>query len=348
MRYIVLTVAAWVTTTSVACTGQGEADSPLPANVSAAVDRLDDSDRLVRANSLNSLANMGSAAKPVSDKVGAAMNDSDMQVRLAAARCYFVLTGNTKRTIPVLLEGLREPPGRSAHWCDAARTLGEIGPEAKAAVPMLIEMLEGKRESTKAAPIYIGPATPWFNVRTDAAIALGRIGPDAKAAIPALIRATRQGDDGQKKAGPLRVRSARALWRIDPKHAESIPAVIRGLKEPYPMNRMALDSVIMIGPAAKDAVPKLFKALEDDHGDVRLAAIDALGMIGAPAESAAPILQTMTTSKDLRLVEHAKLAIERIGPPERPASALLEAVQRSGMDPELRELLAERLKLERP
>src|SRR5262245_14396089 len=139
MRPVVLPIVVWVATSSVACAQQPQPNTPLPADVAAAVDRLSDSDRLVRANSLTRLANIGPTAKPASDKVAAAMNDQDVQVRLAAARCYFVLTGNTKKTIPALLQGLKEPPGRSANWCDAARTLGEIGPPAKAAVPLLIE-----------------------------------------------------------------------------------------------------------------------------------------------------------------------------------------------------------------
>jgi HEAT repeat protein len=272
------------------------------------------------------------------------MNDPEIEVRLAAARCYFALTGDTKRTIPVLLTGFQEPPGRNAHWCAAAEALGEIGPPAKAAVPMLIEMLEGTREIVGGSrTFYIGPRPPWFNVRWKAAAALGQIGPDAKAALPALIKATRQADKGPMTAGPLRVRAARALWRIDPKHADSVPAVIRGLKERYPMNRIAIDTIILIGPAAKDAVPELTKALEDEHDDVRLAAIDALGMIGSSAESATPALRSLTASEDFRASEHARLAIERIGPPEKPATALLEAIQRSGPESELRRFLAELL-----
>jgi HEAT repeat protein len=209
---------------------------------------------------------------------------------------------------------------------------------------MLIEMLEGKREVAGGPrTVYIGPPLPWFHGRAQAAIALARLGPDAKSAIPALVRATKQADDSRNTAGRLRVRAARALWQIDPNHAEAIPAVIRGLKEPYPLNQIAIDSIIMIGFPARDAVPQLTKALDDDQGDVRIAAIDALAMIGAPSESSVPALQTLTASKDLHIAEHARLAVERIGPPEKPATALLEAVQRRAWDSELRQSLAERL-----
>ena len=54
---------------------------------------------------------------------------------------------------------------------NAAEALGEIGPEAKAAVPALIEA--SKHEEA--------------GVRANATYALGRIGSDAKAAVPALI-----------------------------------------------------------------------------------------------------------------------------------------------------------------
>jgi HEAT repeat protein len=55
-------------------------------------------------------------------------------------------------------------------------TLGKIGPEAREAVPTLIELLKNKEG----------------NDYRNAAIALGRIGPDAKTALPALRELHRQ------------------------------------------------------------------------------------------------------------------------------------------------------------
>ena len=74
----------------------------------------------------------------------------------------------------MLIAGLRAPVTQSAHWTEAADTLGEIGPPAKAAVPLLIGMLEGKRESISGLKVYIARLFPWYHVRTDAAIVLGR------------------------------------------------------------------------------------------------------------------------------------------------------------------------------
>ena len=53
----------------------------------------------------------------------------------------------------------------------AAHALGQIGPEAKAAVPALMELLKDTDSELR-----------WL-----AALALGQIGPEAKAAVPALM-----------------------------------------------------------------------------------------------------------------------------------------------------------------
>ena len=38
-----------------------------------------------------------------------------------------------------------------------------------------------------------------------------------------------------------------------------------GLREVYPLNRIAIDTIILIGPPAKDAVPSLIAALASDR-----------------------------------------------------------------------------------
>ncbi len=149
---------------------------------------LTDADVGHRMKALGILRIMGPSASAAAPDVKLALAEPQREVRLGAAACYWAITGNTKDTIPVLISGLQAPMGQSAHWCEAARTLGEIGPPAKEAVPLLVDMLKGTRETTKGLKVYIGPPMPWFHVRTEAAIALGRIGPDAKAAVPALIR----------------------------------------------------------------------------------------------------------------------------------------------------------------
>jgi len=67
---------------------------------------------------------------------------------------------------------------------NAALALGEVGPEAKAAVPALAEALRD----------------PEWVVRRQAAVALGRLGPDARPAVPALQRLTHDANSLVRKA----------------------------------------------------------------------------------------------------------------------------------------------------
>ena len=62
--------------------------------------------------------------------------------------------------------------------CHAAIVLARIGPEAKAAVPALIQALKNADSE----------------VFGSVAMALGEIGPEARAAVPVLIQALREGN----------------------------------------------------------------------------------------------------------------------------------------------------------
>jgi HEAT repeat protein len=80
-----------------------------------------------------------------------------------------------KAAVPRLLELLRE--ARSEFVNFAIDCLGDKGPEAKAAVPDLIKILNSE----------VRPAR-LLSTHEYAAIALGRIGPAAEAAVPSLVR----------------------------------------------------------------------------------------------------------------------------------------------------------------
>jgi len=89
----------------------------------------------------------------------------------------------------------------------AAEALGEIGPDAKNAIPTLIDLLQDRE-------VY---------VRKSAANALGEIGPYANEAVPALITALEDEDSW------VRVYTAEALGKIGDKDA--VPALITALED---------------------------------------------------------------------------------------------------------------------
>ena len=138
----------------------------------------------------------------------------------------------------------------------AAEALGEIGPDAKDAIPTLIDLLQDRE-------VY---------VRKSAANALGEIGLHAKEAVPALITAL--GDEDSW----VRVYTAEALGKIGAK--EAVPALIGALEdEDNYVRRHATEALGEIGPDAKDAVPALIKLLEDEDKYVQGKAVTALKKI---------------------------------------------------------------------
>jgi len=148
----------------------------------------------------------------------------------------------------------------------AGRALGNIGREAKSAVPALIKALEDKDRE----------------VRDWATRALGCIGSEAQAAVPHLIK-TMKSD----KSESVRWGAAHALGSIGPAAKEAVPALIEALKgEDAWLCHFAAQALGGIGPDAKKAVPALVEALNDYEYVIQVAAAQALGDIGPAAKEA--------------------------------------------------------------
>jgi HEAT repeat protein len=111
--------------------------------------------------------------------------------------------------------------GRGVRY-HAAEALDQIGPDAKDAVPALVEGLKDEN----------------INVRRYAAGALGQIGSNAKEAVSALVQALKDNNDvvrryeetwlhPKKEDGPSRLRRSivEALGRIGPEAKEAVPLI---------------------------------------------------------------------------------------------------------------------------
>ena len=98
----------------------------------------------------------------------------------------------------------------SASWLHGSVVLGVIGPEAKPAIPALIDVLQ---EEDK-----------YF--RSHGAVALGKIGREARAAVPALIKALKDREED------VRREAAAALGRIGPEAREAVADLVELFKDP--------------------------------------------------------------------------------------------------------------------
>ncbi len=181
---------------------------------------------------------------------------------------------------------------------NAIRALSNLGPPAKSAVPVLIEVLTGK----------IGDGND--HLRAGAASALGSIGATSPAAIRALRAAAKD------KKGRYLIKSARrALDVLDPAPTAPLDVLLGGLGHRSEELRVrAAQRIGARGAEAKDAVDPLVEALAKDASSVvRTELIAALGKIGPDAKAAIPILEKIIHAGG-ELATAARAALARIRP----------------------------------
>jgi HEAT repeat protein len=204
------------------------------------------------------------------------------------------------------------------------RVLAAIGPDAKDAVPKLIELLKG-------------PSTP--PVRDQALVALGNIGPDAKAAIDPLVDLAK-GTDVAARTGSMRAlmrmkpdaqvvvpiaeqaledktavvrgTALELLHSVDPRHKDLLEKSREFLKEPA-TRVTALAVLGRMGSAAARAVPDVAKLLDDPSDNVRSQAVNALGQIGPAAKDTVPALLDQLRRTDSSLQSNVVVALKNIG-----------------------------------
>ena len=160
----------------------------------------------------------------------------------------------------------------------AMAALGCFGPEAKAAIPDLIEALRRGQ------------------FKNEAVEAMVQIGSGAELAVPILIeRILRRGCQHRTGMGTFFVDDSmeESLVRIG---SPAVLALLQVLSGPDRDMRMCAAAVLgKIGPAAQAAVPSLIRAIEDPDTDrhaviLKGHAIMALGRIGSGARAALPVL----------------------------------------------------------
>lgn len=231
----------------VAATTLGQIGPEAKSAIPVLVEKLKDHMETVGRAAGEALGKMGPEATTA---VPAITRLLQTQHHVTAAWALWNVTHDAEKAVPPLLASLKN--GNS----NAARTLGRIGPEAKAAVPVLTELLTHKEQST----------------RYNAASALGKIGPEAKAAVPALTDLLKDQSIFNRGA------AAEALGKIGPEAKAAKNAMA------------AADALGRIGPGAKAAIPSLTQWLKTNDSLFRLRVAIALVRINPRAEPATSVL----------------------------------------------------------
>ncbi len=282
----------------------------------------------LRHAALNALLGSRPARTAALPKLVALLKDNNPAVRERAARAIGRLGPEASSALPALLAATRAAGGATA-FADA---LAHVGP---AALPALLDTLQkGKPEENawtlKALRGFGAPAVPVLSqalkhhspaVRAAAAGALGSMGRDAADAVNPIFVLTEDANPEVQAA------SLRALVALRADSSRLKPLLQTALASANPDVRKAgAAGTAAFGGAAQLGVNGLLDLLDDEDAAGRVAAVQALGQLGA---SAAPAVEALAGKlKDPALQSPAMEALGKIGPAAAPAvPRLLEAAQ---------------------
>jgi len=256
-----------------------------------------------------------------------------------------VLEAEAKASVPLLIEIITEKDGNpelSEKYnlklkVAVIRTLGGIGPDAKASVPGLIAYLKhDDADARKAASETLGkigagakaaaPALldilkndPDPDFRIGAANALGSIEPE-KNIVDGLIHALKT-----DKSAHVRVYATHALGRLREKAA--LPALLTALEKDTEADvRSVIAQNLWYIGTEEEIVPGLTRALADKANNVKIAAAQVLEGCGPKAKEAAPALLAMLKDPDADVREVTVRALGRIGPEKGVVDGLRDSL----------------------
>lgn len=199
----------------------------------------------------------------------------------------------------------------AANRASAAKSLGDMGPDAKLAIRRLIKALKDPDELTS---------------RT-AADALSKIGAPGRDDLPALLEALKD-----QKTEVRRYASA-AIGQIGPDAASAAEPLAGVLSdEDERVREGAVRSLGSLGPGVKAVVaPRLTKAFQDGSKSVRVAAASALtNLMSPPRADDVPLLETVLKQKDPEASVFGARALAKVGKAAKDAIPTLMEVAKAG------------------
>jgi HEAT repeat protein len=254
--------------------------------------------------------------------------------------------------VPLFLDGLKDQDSL-VRWA-AAAALGNLGPEARVAIPRLRSMMTDNQKLhdvysvyarleaadtfwklTRRAEVVIptiaeGLSDEHWYLREKAAHQLESMGAVAKEAVPALRKAmaTRDASSTPDVDVSTRIKIAKALWVIDGHPEAVLPLLTKALgHEHWAVRQKAALVLGEIGHMARPALPALVKLLKDEDAEsgagyryVRLAAAEALWRIDAQPELTLPtILSALRQEEDAGEWVQAANTLKFMGSNAKPA-----------------------------
>lgn len=144
----------------------------------------------------------------------------------------------------------------------ALQSLGRIGPEARIAIPAMLELWDVKEGETEG--FWRGPVIQ----------ALAALGPDAREALPKIVDAMTDPN------AAVRGMAATACAEMHAAAKDAVPALIELTRDPViTVKEAAIVALGEIGPDAKEAIPVLKILKKDKNKMIQFRAKDAMKKI---------------------------------------------------------------------
>jgi hypothetical protein len=203
----------------------------------------------------------------------------DPKTGYEAANALVSISETDSNVLTAVIGKLENDP-ESPEAVNSVRVLNGIGADARASVPLLIQLLE----NTNACDMVVntlgkigseaGPAVTSllhlygqsqgdvnFAKRLQIIIVLGKIGPPAKEAEPMLL--------GLRNLPYVSFYAVHALWKIDPQYTQLALSTACGILQAKatPDRNNAIGLLCEIGPPARSSVPLLLDAMNSHFGE---------------------------------------------------------------------------------
>jgi HEAT repeat protein len=295
----------------------------IPAAVAALADEVQRPDEVRRLTALYLLAQYGELATPAAPTLMQLITerDADRRIHLGLRMYWWKLFGTKggddsrrpfpdpstpgetsavalgvraliaiggaveQRAIRDLISIVRDSDGDPDRKRCAIVALGEFGPEAVEAIPVLAGAIQPRVESTDHEPSFDPDDGDALSPGALATTALGQIGSEGHPKVETILAGLLEAEDAM-----IRSRAAMAIGRLGPKATPAVPALLKALESrDRVVRRWSASALGQIGgPEAHAVLPALMVALGDEDHAVRMQAAAAIGPFGAEARAAVP------------------------------------------------------------
>jgi HEAT repeat protein len=232
----------------------------------------------------------------------------DPLTQARAMRALIAFRGDAAVAVPTLIDLLNSKTLRGGRDLTAIITLGEIGPAAAPAVPLLTE---------RAKESYVGP---------ECIVALAKIGPGAATAVPALIDILLGRVRDLERRPFFIYLAADALGDIG--SVEAVPALLQVFRVTEDASTASSVATALGKLGATEAIPDLLHTLrETQDAELPGTIAEALGKLGA-MEAVPDLLRTLEETSDAEVVRRVIAAMDELDACTTEVESALELLAR--------------------